>query len=507
MTLFQVRAVCALFVVFVAGTLSAQNLAEDVLKGKEIQGIEFKSYVGPHKVIESRLAIQGIGTELGTQLKAGGTAADYGGKYRLTRLVDPASALLSADLFVLDATAGVDHIRNLNWILSAYLQQAFGYALADADLLADFITRYNAFYRGKTDYFPQYYSPLITAALVPPESAGLALDYRDWPGKTRMLIPLRSSLSKGVAGSVNTEEISNKAIVTDMGTDQAAIDARKKLADLKEGEIVQEQKAIAQKEATQTAATGGQTPKTNSSDPQTSAATSGTGTSAGTTPPNAVTSGAAASTAAATDLGAAKAAVAQRDQALQAERKDIVAADQKKVDTPVAVVAPVKPLVLTPVVLVNESTKLGQVVLVDPAANKLWKKSDLNSVRAARVQVFGDGLLVTAGDTKGVNGAVRLVLLNKDDATVVLTGTDDVSPDAPVLVNGNQILTLTKGDKGSWVLGLFDAKLKTTAKGTDGLAASTAITVGPSGIFVQGTGGKLMLLDAKTLIKKSDTEG
>jgi hypothetical protein len=207
------------FVLFLAGLgtgfLGAQTLAEDIVKGTEIQGIEFKNYVGPHKVIESRLAIQGIGVNLGRLMKVpGATEADYGGKYRIVR-VHEASDKLSADILILGPDAGVDHIRNLNWIVSAYLQQVFSYSVTDADLLANFITRYNAYYRGKMDYVAANFIPAVSKN-VTADTVGLALSYADWPGKTRILIPLRDSLSKGLSGSVNTEEISNKDVVTQM---------------------------------------------------------------------------------------------------------------------------------------------------------------------------------------------------------------------------------------------------------------------------------------------------
>ena len=112
----------------------------------------------------------------------------------------------------------------------------------------------------------------------------------------------------------------------------------------------------------------------------------------------------------------------------------------------------------------NESSKLGQVWLIDTAANKVWKKSDLNSVRQPSAVPFGTGLLVVAGDAKAATGASRRVLLSKDDASVKATGADDVSPDTPVLIVGNLVYALTKGEKGGWVLGAFDAGLKATAR-------------------------------------------
>lgn len=531
MAQFRIATLALLLAGGVGALASAQTVAEDIVKGKEIQGIEFKNYVGPHKVIETRLAIQGIGADLGRQMAASGAVeADYGGKYHVVRVHDPASDKLSADILVLGAGAGVDHIRNLNWIVSSYLQQVFGYAAADADLLADFITRYNAYYRGKMDYVASAFIPAVSEH-VSADKVGLALSYADWPGKTQMLIPLRDSLSKGLGGSVNTEEISNKDVVTQMAQDPGAgIDERKKLANLKEGEIVQEQKAIAQAEAKVPAgpASPGTTPASPTTTPpaatptpaaKTPAAPATAVPSAAATPaaPAAATTPAAAAAAtpaatpapaaAALPLDKAKAQLAARDQALQTERQDIVKQETKQPAAAPTPAAPVKPASTTGFVRMNDATKTGQLWLIDPATNKVWKKSELNSVRQSQAPAFGAGLLVIAGDSKSANGAVRLVILSKDDASVLTTGSDDVSPDTALVVSGNQVLALTKGDKGGWVLGLFDTTLKAVAKGTDALTSLTAIVPTATGLLVQSAGGTPLLLDAATLKKKSATEG
>jgi len=487
---------------FLAPT-EAQTVAEDVLRGAEVQGITFRNYEGPHQVIESRLAIQGIGADLGRQMQGlGAQRADYAGKYSVVRLHDPASDKLSADLFILGPDAGVDHIRNLNWIVSAYLQQAFGYSVTDADLLASFVTRYNAWYRGKVDYVARAFIPAVGAA-VTAENLGLALTWSEWPGKTKMVIPLRDSLSKGLGGSINTEEISNKDIVTQMAQEPGkGLEERKKLADLKEGEIVQEQKAIARAEATSPATT---TPVAPAAPAAPSAPAAPASTAAAPAPAAAVPTPAPAEAKPVLPVAEAKKDLAARDQALQAERKDIV---KQETQTPAPVVAakPIKPASTVATVRMAEATKTGQVWLVDPSTNKVWKKSELNTVRQNRAPAFGTGLLVVAGEAKG-NGAVRLVLVSKDDASVLLTGTDDIAPEATFLTQGNQVLALTKGDQGGWVLGLFDANLKLTAKGTDALTSLTAIVPTSGGLLVQGAGGALLLLDDKTLKKRSDTEG
>lgn len=523
---------CAALGGLIAFGAQAQTVAEDVLKSQDLQGIEFKNYVGPHKVIETRQAIQGIGADLGRQMSASGAAeADYGGKYHILRLHDATSALLSADLLILGPNATVDHIRNLNWILSTYLQQAFGYSVADADLLANFVTRYNAFYRGQLDYLKSHYIPAV-GANVTAENAGLSTNYAEWPGKTRIFIPLRDSLSKGLGGSLNTEEISNKDIVTQMAQEPGGgIDDRKKLANLKEAEIVQEQKAVAQAEAKVNAvpSTGGTTPAspTTAPAPSTATATATATPPATTTTPTPAATPASPATPAATPTPAttpaattpatpaptlpleqAKKDLAARDQALQTERQDIVKQETKTPATPTpAPAAVVKPASTTAFVHMTEATKTGQVWLVDPAKNAVWKKSELNSVRQPVTVALATGLVVIAGDAKGANGAVRLVLLSKDDASVLATGADDISPDSPLLLSGTQVMALTKGDKGAWVLGTFDSALKSVLKGTDALSSLSPIVLTSNGLLVQAASGGLLLLDPTTLKKKSNTEG
>jgi hypothetical protein len=512
------RLALAGLLILLGGTVHAQTVAEDILKSKDLQGIVFKSYVGPHSVVESRVAIQGIGADLGRQIKTSGTEADYAKKYHVIRVHDATADKLSADILILAPNAGVDDIRNLNWIVSAYLQQAFGYSQADGDLLSDFVTRYNAFYRGKMDYIAATFIPQV-GANVTAENAGIALDYTEWPGKTRLLIPLRDSLSKGLSGSVNTEEISNKDVTTKMATEPGAgVEERKKLADLKEGEIVQEQKAVAKAEAQQSAPPAGVPPGPVATTrpalaPSPTPAPSAVPASVApaTTPAPAAVSAAtpapstapAATPAPAIPLEKAKQDLAARDQALQAERQDIVKTEKQQpaaTPTPPPAAAPAT----VPFVVMTESSHLGQVWLIDTAANSVWKKSDLNSVREPAAAAFGAGLLVVAGDAKAANGAIRLVLLSKDDASVIATGADDVTPDTPLLFSGSLVYALTKAANG-WVLGAFDANLKSVAKGTDALTTVTSAVMGPTGILVQAAGGQVITLDPQSLKKKSGT--
>ena len=182
-----VLAVVALFAVCPAWS---QTVDEGELKSVGEQDIVFESYTGPHSVFDTAEEIVGIGRALALGIRGGAARADFFGLYSVIRAVDPAeTSKLDADIIVLEPRAGVDHIRNLRRIIAGYVETAFGYSRADAELLAVFTTYYNAVYRGRTAELAERYSAAVMANLTA-ENAGLALSYRDWPGKTRLLVPL-----------------------------------------------------------------------------------------------------------------------------------------------------------------------------------------------------------------------------------------------------------------------------------------------------------------------------
>ena len=109
----------------------------------------------------------------------------------MIRAFDPAqTSLLSADIIVFGADARVDHIRNVRRIIAGYLETAFSYSTAQANRLAELVTNYNAVYRGNIATLSRIYTSQVMSHLSA-ENAGLALGYADWPGKTRLVIPLR----------------------------------------------------------------------------------------------------------------------------------------------------------------------------------------------------------------------------------------------------------------------------------------------------------------------------
>lgn len=148
------------------------------------RSFRFLSYTGSPPVVESVRQITGIGEVLNSR-------GDYYGKYTVIRAFQPSdTALLSADILVFGPGAQVNDIRNVQRIVAGYLAAAFGYDPGNANELAVLITRYNAAYRGDIPALSRKYTPLVMSHLTA-ESAGIALDYAQWPGKTRLIVPLQ----------------------------------------------------------------------------------------------------------------------------------------------------------------------------------------------------------------------------------------------------------------------------------------------------------------------------
>ncbi len=240
--------------------LAALDVAKTEIESTRDAKVTFVNYEGPQSVVQSSAEIRGIGTalglEIGTGVGAAGRVGDFG-RYAVIRAVDPTVvAGLDADIIVIGKDAVVDHIDNVRRIVAGYLEKAWGYSRADAATLAVFITVYNAVHRGDMVYFGSKYKAVVTRELSASD-AGLATKWDEWPGKTRILIPLSSGASPGAAGAVSTGTISGKEVTQGMKAEPGAgIPARQALVDIKQKEVgqAQDQAAKAGSEAAAAAA-------------------------------------------------------------------------------------------------------------------------------------------------------------------------------------------------------------------------------------------------------------
>ncbi|MDR2247966.1 MAG: hypothetical protein LBE17_15055, partial [Treponema sp.] len=206
-------ALCAL--ILFPAFVFAQPVDREELGAAGSASVDFINYEGPYARIETRNQILGIGTTLGAAANAGsagttrhGTANRY---FVIHSISDPEGDRLDADIFGLGVDVGVDHIRNLRLIIRGYLESAYSYSEGDASLLAEYITIYNAVFRGNWDYFGGRYKTAVIQ-YVDREKAGLSVRFDEWPGRTHMLIPLNLGRS-GSLSAIDTSSLTRPEVI------------------------------------------------------------------------------------------------------------------------------------------------------------------------------------------------------------------------------------------------------------------------------------------------------
>lgn len=222
----------------------ALELDRDELENAADADIEFENFEGPVDQIDSREEIREIGRTMGRGVRDAG-AGSFDARYRARRIIgEPNAPGLAADIIELDEAARVDHIRNLRRIVAGYLESAWDYEAADADLLARFITIYNAVNRGSVTLVEERYRPAVVAALDPPR-IGLATSYREWAGQTQLIIPIRDDRAAGALDAVDPTQLVDARVIDELRSRaDLGIEDRKAIIDFIERVIEERSEAI-----------------------------------------------------------------------------------------------------------------------------------------------------------------------------------------------------------------------------------------------------------------------
>ena len=230
---------------FVPLFLLAQEVDEEELQSLGTDDLEFINYSGPYDQIDSIEEIVGIGRTLGTATRDGADEFTLNGRYRIINAVDPEDPDgLDADIFVPLATARVDHINNMRRIISGFLQAAYDYTQSDADLIARWVTIYNAVSRGNMEFYSDRYKAIVVSNLSE-ANAGLSRRFDEWPGQSRVVIPLSSDAAPGVLGTVDPGELGDERVVEELRSqDDRGIEDRQDMVDLTERVIEEQEEAI-----------------------------------------------------------------------------------------------------------------------------------------------------------------------------------------------------------------------------------------------------------------------
>ncbi len=534
--------------VFLVSLLISTNIFALEVDKTELQStksttIEFISYTGPHKIIDSVEAIKGIGNSLGKEIAPSrdtSKTANLGNKYTVIHAIDEnETGKFDADIIFINKDANVDHITNLRRIISAYLVSAYDYSEADADTLAVFITVYNAVYRGDLDSFKNKYKDVVVKNLSS-NNCGLSVNYKDWPGASEIVIPLYDVKNGGLS-TIETSVISDKKVVESMKEDDDKnIESRKEMVDIKEREAeesqekantaqkkaVEEQKKL-KEEKQKTEEAKAEAKEAEKKSEQAKAEAEEAKKEAEANPEDeelqkvaeekqeeaeAAEQEAEEKQEALEEQQEAEAAQEEKTEEAkeeakteqeradkkqteaQTERKDIAKDQQivqnneiKEASTPSSY----------GIVLTDEANILSKLVKFNSETGEVIKSSPVTVIRNRTIYKTPDAYIAIAGENEG-NGTIKLVLIDIETMEIFAESEETVS-DTSVLVNdGNEYYCVINYDD-AWVVGKYDETLALKLKSKVNVKQSTPITVTESGIVVTDKNGNLKLLSKESL--------
>jgi hypothetical protein len=482
--------------------------------------ISFFNYEGPQARIETREQIWNIGYALGQAVRGGNNSPGTRDRYFAVHVANPEEGKLDADIFGLGYDTGVDHIRNLRLILQGYLEGAYEYGAQDAALLAEYVTIYNAVYRGNWDYINSRYKDPVVAGLNP-EQAGLSIRFDEWPGRTLMMIPL----GRGGAGSLSaldTSVVADSRVVEELQKDEdRGVEQRRDMVDLKEREaeeaeqLAQEQRREADEEQRQidedrrqleedrrlleegggqAAPDRSQTGEEGTEQPPADQASAGPGPEA-------------------EELDRREEELDRRQEAVDQTREDAQRneefADQKREEAREereSIAADQQVLIdqgspreaegMVALLLNGPDSSLGRFVRIAQDGTELWR-SPINTVNVRTVCEINGRLIAIAGEDRG-SGAIRLIEVDSGTLELSAQGDDDIHPQSPLWVNGADLYAITVAE-GDAYLGRFDVELERQARSAGPIHPLGALLFRDGLIFTQRPNGSALILDARTL--------
>ena len=533
-TFLRFRTLLAVFILTGISTAVFAQVDQDELK--DLPPVVFINYEGPHTRIDTREEIRQIGVVVGQSISnsergLAPTLAEMSVESRreysyrfnagatnryfvIHSVSGPEADKINADIFGLGVDAGVDHIRNLRWIIQGYLQAAYDYNVSDAALLAEYITIYNAVYRGNWDYFLRRYKTPVISNLTR-ERTGLSIRYDEWPGRTLIVIPL------GIGGlsAIDTSTISDSRVIEEMRReDDQGVPQRQDMVDLKDREAEEaERRAQAERDAANQAATQVAQERQEVAQERQDIAQERRRTQedleAGRiTPEEASTAeeGFSRREEAAqlreddldrqeNEIGQRREEAARLDEfaeqkadEAQQDRQDIAA------DQAAAIVEEEGGFYGVTIERVDPAI-MGRIVRFSPTTGREIRRSPLNAIHSRTVAFIGGRIIAIAGENVG-SGAVRLVEINQSSLEMAKQGDDDIRSGSLLWVNGNDLYAVTVNPADSkCYLGRFDTNLILRSKSAVAVHPQASVTIQQGRLLTQREDGSVLMLNPADL--------
>jgi hypothetical protein len=496
--------------------------------------ITFFSYEGPQVRIETRDQIRGIGYDLGRVILGGAGRVGAPNRYFVIHVIGPEEdSKLDADIFGLGYDVGVDHIRNLRFIVQGYLEAAYAYSAQDAALLAQYITIYNAVYRGDWDYVTGRYKGPVIAELDPTRT-GLSIRFDEWPGQTLMLIPLGRGPS---LSAIDTSAVSDSRVVEELRKDEdMGIEERQDMVDLKEREAeeaeqrAQEQRREAEEEqrrideerrqiAEERQRLEESRPEPAGERDQPARPEQGQSEQR---QPEPRQNEEPSPEAARPEPDREERELAQREEALdrrqeavdeqqeeaqrdeelaeqkreeaREERESIARDQQARIDEEPREES--GPGIIAAIIEVQDSA-LGRIIRLSPDSGEELGRSALNMINTRTIRDINGRLFAVAGEDRG-GGAVRLIEVDPETLETKTLGTDDIHPQSLLWVSGADLFAITV-QGGVPYLARFNYQLSRLARSSVAVHPFATVLFGDDFIITQRQDGSALLLNPQTL--------
>jgi len=503
---------------------------------QDLPPVVFINYEGPHARLDTREEIRQIGVVIGRQI----SERERGIQPTLTAMTleqrrthsykfeigalnryfvihcvsGPEDNKLDADIFGLGVDTGVDHIRNLRVILQGYLQEAYDYSARDALLLAEYITIYNAVYRGNWDYFQSRFKSQVMGHLTR-DKAGLSIRYDEWPGRTLIAIPL----GHGGLSSIDTSAISDRRVIEEMRReDDQGVPQRQQMVDLMEREAeqadrqaraerqeIRQEERRAAEERRETAQERQQIEQERSQVQE--------DRDAGRISEDEARQAEQDLDRREQDADQRDQQTAQREEELEQRREEAqrlenfaeqkadeaqqqrqeIARDQQ------AAIAQETAGVFGVTIEKTSPVNMGRIVRLNPSTGREIRRSPLDLVHVRTVTFIGGRILAIAGENRG-QGAVRLIELNQSNLEMAKQGDDDIRAGSLLWVNGNDLYAITIDlSNNENYLGRFNTNLVLQGKSAVQVHPEASVTIQQGRLLTQKPDGSPLILNPADL--------
>jgi len=524
----------------------ATGVDQDELKSTSDKVIVFENYTGPHTVVNTLDEIKDIGTQLGRVISSKvdtSTTAGNQNKYFVIHAVDSSEKdKLDADILILGSDASVDHIRNLRHIIASYLISTYSYSETDAETIASFITVYNAVYRGDLETYSSKYKSIVLKNLTS-EKVGLSTSYKEWAGKSQIVIPLLD-LSGGLS-TIDTSVISDKNVVKSMqDDDDKNIDDRKNMVDIKEREAetsekkAQEssKKAVKEEEALEESKKDLTQKKQEAAKAQTDAEKANKEAeqaqkNAAENPNDKEAQKKAVETTkeaekknqesqkASEEVKKQETKVTEQQQKTD-EAKKTATEEQSKADKKTneaqeerKEIAKDQAQVIKEtnaqntasktygIKLIDSKTLTSGLIVLNADSGELLTESPVKVIRNRNIYETANGFIAIAGENRN-NATVKLVIISKDTLEITSESKETVAENSVLVKEGSSYYCVIS-EGSNWVIAKYNEDLSLSLKSTQKVKPETPITISSSGIIVTDDKGKAVLLNTKDLSRLS----